>query len=224
MDHLPAEIKSIIAFDLLSDDPADGGIIHIKQLRLVNKAYAIVAAEPLFSEIYLMLKSESFERMRKVSAHPSHAKLVRSIRYEPDCLKEYRGIVLWAYDHSHSARTSLSKIQRPALPSQNEGEQGNIRYQKECRECHALFMAATQWLRPQYSAYETVLQDQESIRQRDFNRGPLTEAMAQLPNLEQVILNFEHGIMEQTKTLKTSSPVTDELYRAKRTRQPHGVT
>lgn len=86
MKPTPAEIKPLIAFHLLSDDPADGGYIHIKQLRLVNKEFSIVAAEPLFSKIYLMLTSESFERMRKVSTHPSYAKFVRSLRYEPSDL------------------------------------------------------------------------------------------------------------------------------------------
>ncbi len=87
MDNLPAEIKRDIAFHLLSDDQ---GVQHIKQLRLVNRAYAIVAAEPLFSEIFLTLKSESFEHLRKVSAHPLYAKFVKSLRYEPKYAAELR--------------------------------------------------------------------------------------------------------------------------------------
>ena len=223
MDHIPAEIKRMIAFDLLSDDPADGGIIHIKQLRLVNKAYAIVAAEPLFSEIYLMLKSESFERMRHISTHPSYAKLVKFIRYEPDYLVEYPNLFPGVDDHYHSSRTSLPLILRPAWQSEDEGQQGEIGYQKEREECNARVTAGTEWFGPQQNVYETALQDQESIRQQDYNRGPFTEAMAQLSNLEQVILNIGHGIMEPTKALKTPFAVTDDLDLVNWTREPDGV-
>ena len=222
MDRIPAEIKSIIAFDLLSDDPADGGIIHIKQLRLVNKAFGMVAAEPLFSEIYIMFKSESFERVRKVSAHPSYAKLVRSIRYEPDCLEKYQHYSHWVHD-CPLARQSLSGIDPPRWPPEDQSKQGHIRYKKERLEYDARVDAATQWLRPQYNVHETARQDQKSIRQRDYNRGPLTDAMAQLSNLEQVVLNFQHGIMEQTKALTTTFPMTGELIRAQVIGPPHGV-
>lgn len=220
MERLPAEIKRIIAFNLLSDDPADGGINDIKQLRLVNRAYAIVAVEPLFSEIYLMLKSESFERMRDVSAHPSYAKFVRSIRYEPDGLKGYRNYSHWIH-HCRLARPSLSRIYGPGW---RPGDEGMTKYDGKRREYNARVLATTQWLRPQYNAYQTAFQDQKSIRQRDYNRGPFTEAMAQLPNLEQVILNFQYGIMKQTKALKTSFPVTGELVHADWSGTPHGVT
>lgn len=188
----------MIASHLLSDDPADGGIIHIKQLRLVNKDYAIVAAEPLFSEIYLMLKSESFERMQKVSAHPSYAKLVRSLRYEPDCLEEYGDHVDWVR-RNHSAKPYLPNISWPAWPRQDEGEQGWITFQMVCQEYIARFAAVAQSLRPRYDIYRTAFQDQEAIRQRENNRGLFREALARMPNLEQVILNFclwNHGADE----------------------------
>lgn len=222
MDHLPAEIKSTIAFDLLSDDPADAGIIHIKQLRLVNKDFAMIAAEPLFSEVYLILKSESFERMRHVSAHPSYAKLVRSIRYEPDSLWEYGDYLKWAKTF-HSTEPCLSRIHEPEWPSEDEGRQGWIRYEKEHEEYNARVVAATPWLLQQYNTYQTALQDQELIRQRDYNHGPFTGAMAQLPNLEQVILNFQCGIMERTKALKTSFPVNGFIFSVKRIVGPLGV-
>ena len=83
MENFPVEIKRVIAFHLRSDNPDDGGVPHLKRLRLVNKSYAKVAGEEMFSKIYLMLNSESFERIRAVSAHPYYAKLVKSLRYEP---------------------------------------------------------------------------------------------------------------------------------------------
>lgn len=89
MNQLPVEIKRAIAFHLRSDDPDGGGVPHLKRLRLVNKSYAKVAGEEMFSEIHLMLNSESFERIRVVSTHPCYAKLVKSLRYEPATLLEH---------------------------------------------------------------------------------------------------------------------------------------
>ena len=225
MDLLPAEIKRIIAFNLLSDEPADGGIVDIKQLRLVNRAYAIVAAETLFSEIYLMFKSESFERMRTVSAHPSFAKFVKSIRHEPDRLDHYSDFWDWV-NRSPSARPSLSGIHRPAQPCKDEGKEGVTRYQKKLREYKLRLKAATQWLRPQYNVYQTAFQDQKTICQQghDPDPGALTEAMAQLPKLEQVTLEYPRRIMRQMNVLTISSPVTREIQRElKSDGKSHGV-
>ena len=83
IDQCPVEIRRVIAFHLRSEDPNDRGVQHFKRLRLVNKSYAEVAGEELLSEIYLRFNSESFERMRALSTHRSHAKLVKSLRYEP---------------------------------------------------------------------------------------------------------------------------------------------
>lgn len=83
LDQCPVEMKRLIVFHLRSEDPDDRAVLHLKRLRLVNKSYAEVAAEELFSEIYLRFNSESFERMRALSTHPSYVKLVKSLRYEP---------------------------------------------------------------------------------------------------------------------------------------------
>ena len=144
MVHFPTEIKRIIAFNLLSDDPADGEIIHIKQLRLVNKDYAIVAAEPLFSEIYLMLKPESFERMRQISVHPSYAKLVKSLRYEPDGLKKYSDYRDWVESHPSAIRYTSENERWQAMSARLFEDMGEHGYKAAVQECQELFVVAIQ--------------------------------------------------------------------------------
>ncbi len=226
MVHLPTEIKRIIAFHLLSDDPADGEIIHIKQLRLVNKDYALVAAEPLFSEIYLMLKPESFERMRQISVHPSYSKLVKSLRYEPDGLVKYSDYRDWVESHPSATRYLSKNEQWQAMLARLTKYTGEHGYEAGCQnyeEQYAVAIQSDEWLRSNYNPYQKNFQDQAFIRQREHNRGLFMEAMARLPGLEHVIVNFEYGIMKQMAALRKSFPVTDEWSRAAEEKIPQGV-
>ena len=49
------------------------------------------------------------------------------------------------------------------------------------------------------------------------------EAMARLPGLEQVIVNFKYGIMDQMAALRESFPATDEGSRAREENIPQGA-
>ncbi len=170
MDNLPAEIKRNIAFHLLSDDR---DIQHIKQLRLVNKAYAILAAGPLFSEILLTLKSESFEHLQKVSAHPLYAKLVRSLRYEPKYAAEFRSYQS-CLEHEH--RVGIGRHLSRAMTDETYNQ----------TEAHV-----HQILGPPYNILRAMFQERQKICQREHDRALFAEVMVRLPNLKQVMLDSE---------------------------------
>lgn len=69
-----------------------------------------------------MPNTESFERMRQVSTHPSYAKLVkslRSLRYEPEGLTEYRDDLDWTDLHPSARRYVQETKQWTAWPAES---------------------------------------------------------------------------------------------------------
>lgn len=73
----------------------------------------------------------------------------------------------------------------------------------------------------QTTTHITAFQNQEIVRQREYNLGLFTEAMARLPGLEQVKSNFANEIMEQMAASRRSSPLTNEWNREKEDQSPH---
>ena len=62
-------------------------VSDIKKLRLVNKAFSVAAAEFLLEEVYVIFKTNSFERLRQISHHAFFSKRVKSLRYEPNAFE-----------------------------------------------------------------------------------------------------------------------------------------
>ena len=100
MDRIPYEIRRTIAFyvSLPRDEPDYASNQHqwsrnsppkpevadLKRHRLVNQSFVKAAAEQLFFEIFLVLNTSSFDRLRTISEHSDYSKYVKALRYEPN--------------------------------------------------------------------------------------------------------------------------------------------
>ncbi len=186
MDSLPTELKCLIAFHLRNCDDNPYGPRDIKQFRLVNKAFSIAGAEYLFPEIYLTFQSQSFERLRTISEHPFFSQHVKQLRYEPDVYGDRDEHDWNEYYHS----LSVINIMRYVEQAEAESERASL----------ALESGLKDELDQKYRAHKAVCLDQESIRSQhdSYNFDLVTQAMARLPNLAEVTLNFEQGAVIQS--------------------------
>ncbi|KAK6836325.1 hypothetical protein PG987_006820 [Apiospora arundinis] len=73
MDRMPPEILHLIALWLSIDDACN--------LRLVNKAFSVVAAAYILPEVTFQLHEKSLARLRSIAAHPVLSRHVKSLGY-----------------------------------------------------------------------------------------------------------------------------------------------
>lgn len=87
LDRLPVEILYMVVEELRTED--------VTQLRLVCKLFAEVGMGHLFSDIQLIFKPSSFDRLGQVSQHPVISKKVTSIYYETSILMRFDDFETW---------------------------------------------------------------------------------------------------------------------------------
>ena len=204
MNKCPNEIKRMIAFHLLSDDQDDKGIIDIKQLRLTSKVYAKVAAEPLFSTIYLTLEPESFERMREVSASPVYANFVKSLHYEPQAVKEPRAHYQWDTYHNRAA-PCLPPVNRLKRRHCNEGKQNAAKYQEELERRGLHSISGLRDHHTRYSNIYATSADHEDACQRQVHRAVFADVMARFTNMNKIEFQVDIRTTEPIRVLPDDS-------------------
>lgn len=197
MNRVPVEIKRMIAFELRNSDENPHGPRHIKRFRLVNKQFSVIGAEYLLREIHLTFQPKSFERLRTISRRPGYIQNVTRLRYEPDAIettrKNEQGFIEQGFE------TYFNSIKRP--PTQSQGEAVSYSEQLFDREPEEVKVAARLALHKNYNAYRAVNSDQMTIRHQidAYNSALLVQAIAQLPHLTEIIVNFEDGVVPHTK-------------------------
>ena len=192
MDTLPAEIKRMIASSL--EEVSD-----IKKLRLVNKAFSVVAAEFLPEEVYLIFKTDSFERLRQISNHAFFSKRVKSLRaMSPMLLSDW--ITIGGRDYFVVLHL-IKRRSRHSAPRRKKVNERVVLYQRTLDKFTAEKASEPQRLNYAYSRYVEYLKEQESIRCQDYNNALIGEALARLPNLEEVTVNVDHGVLMQREVL-----------------------
>ncbi len=96
MDRLSYEIRDIIAVyvalpsveqdyaiaRLLNKPPYKSKSSDLKNLRLVNWAFAKVVPDKLYSEVIVIPDAASMERLRLICEHPTYSSHVRTVRYK----------------------------------------------------------------------------------------------------------------------------------------------
>lgn len=97
MDCLPYEIRCFIAYhvsqpckepeyalrQILMHGKPESEVKDLKSLRLVCRNFAKATVMYLYTEVLLMLKTASFDRLRTTPEHPVHSKYIKTLRYEP---------------------------------------------------------------------------------------------------------------------------------------------
>lgn len=173
-------------------------VSDIKKLRLVHKAFSVAAAEFLLEEVYLVFKTDSFERLRQISSNAFFSKRVKSLRYEPDNF-ERLDYDRWAPLRRGAALDEGPKP--PQRPSPEEGERARRGYQRTLDKFNAEEASEPQRLNYTYCRYVEYLKEQESIRCQDYNSALIRGVIARLPNLEVVTVNVDNGVLTQREVL-----------------------
>ncbi len=188
MDSLPMELKCQIAFYLRNCDANPHGPRDIKQFRLVNKDFSIAGAKYLLPEIYLTFQSQSFERLRTISEHPFFSQHVKQLRYKPDVYND-REERCYYWSKYYDRLSVINKIMQYVEPAGAESKRAILVLERELKDVHQ-----------RYETYKAICSDQESIRSQhdSYNFDLVTQAMARLPNLAEVTLNFEQGTVMQS--------------------------
>lgn len=222
MDRVPAEIKRMIAFELRNCDENPDGPCDIKQFRLVNKQFSAIGAEYLLREIHLTFQTESFERLRTISKRPIYIKNVTRLHYEPDAFETRPKNEQWFLEEGFE--TNFIYVEKPPTRSQG-GVVGFFRqlFDSEPEEMKA---AARLALHKNYNAYKAVKSDQMTIRHQidAYNSGLVVQAIAQLPHLTEIIVNFQDGVVPHTKAFSRAYKDTLLLPRGDNgNRCPYGV-
>ena len=203
MDSLPTELKCLIAFHLRNCDVNPHGPRDIKQFRLVNKAFSIAGAKYLLPEIYLTFQSHSFERLRTISEHPFFSQHVKQLHYEPDAYGNNDGRCPGWDKYSHSMGV-FSNIMRSVEPAEAESKRAILVMERGLAKENKAEVAGIIDVLQKYGTYKAIRSDQESIRSQhdSYNFDLVTQAMARLPKLAEVTLNFEQGAVMQSNAFK----------------------
>ncbi|KAF6232649.1 hypothetical protein HO173_009088 [Letharia columbiana] len=201
MNDLPIEVKCMIAFNLRNCDANPHGPRDIKQLRLINKAFSDAGAEHLLPEIHLTFQSQSFKRLRTISEHPIYSQHVKSLQYDPNTFGEYHESYEGCYEGWVKGTDEMSFIGdcRPfgEVGKEDEGDCPQLVGGSELEGIKAETLE-------RYKSYQAVCSDQMSIRSQEdrYNFGLVVQAVARLPKLAEVTLNFEHGAGTRSNAFK----------------------
>ena len=200
----------MVAFHLLSNDPDERGLIHIKQLRLTNLAYAKVAAEPLFSTVYVVHEPESFEHVREISENVGYAKFVKSLYYEPQARNGHR-----VYHQSESWRNEAA-VYLPLTDEKTRRRCNGVRQsegicQEELKHCGSLTASGHRDHRSRYGKHHAAFPDPDDAGQREDYRAFFAAVMARFTHLNEVVVKLDSGITEPIRALPEEFRTTGEL-------------
>ena len=226
MDSLPPEIKRMVVFYLRNCDADPSGPWDIKQLRLVNRTFSIIGAEYLLPDIYLAFQSQSFRRLKDISEHPIISQYVQRLRYEPDSFGE-RQMSYSAWLKRCNKAPVIRSTVVPFEPWENEGQRTEHIDHRELQEFKNEEAAARLQLSPAYESYKTVWSDQMHIRQHQdpYYADMVAKAVARLPKLAGVTLNFAHGVVPHSTAFEPAYSATFHLPDGDvGHRSPYGVT
>lgn len=194
MDQLPVELITLVCSFLKPRD--------IGHLRRASKLYADVCRPSMFREEHLMFTPASFEHLQAISSDPKIAAYVTSFFYEADTLPFFDSKDEWELHLTDRAYTSAIESLPPLDPTSSD--RTRRAYQREYKRL---------WRRPrhQYSrlqvttAYQKYLDystEQDDMRRDKYHAGKIADALAKLPNLQEIILSLECWRHERSEALK----------------------
>lgn len=183
MDILPVELVAIVCSFL---EPRDIG-----RLRRASRFYAAACRPSMFRHLHLIFTPDSFKRLHAICSDPTLASFVTSLFYEADTLPFYECFDEWELHVFDRAR--FSKLASMHPPGSNSSERARRAYQRELTKLKK--KPRHEYSAPQldiaYKKYLAYSIEQDAMRRDDYNAGQIADALAQLPNLEEIILSLE---------------------------------
>lgn len=196
MDQLPVELITIVCSFLKPRD--------IGRLRRASKLYADVCRPLMFREEHLIFTPQSFERLRTISSDPKLAPYVTSFFFEADTLPFYECFEEWEVHVFDRARSS--GIESMHLPGPNSSERAHRAYQRELTKLkkRPRHQYSPLQLSTAYQKYLDYSKEQDVMRTDNYHAGKIADALAKLPNLEEIILSLECWKNGRSKALKNA--------------------
>ena len=98
----------------------------------------------------------------------------------------------------------IARVKPPVEPSEDEGKQAKLVYEEELEGFRRDKAAGLLELHERYRSYETNFSDQMTIRHNhdSYSVKLLAQAIARLPKLAEVTLNFERGVVPRSNAFK----------------------
>ena len=199
ISFLPSEIIHAIIALLKTND--------VLSARLACRRFAAVGLHYLLRQVELVFLSSSFEYLREISDHPVLSLHIESLFYKADILADHATMQKWKQNTQYSDwayyHNSVA-LQYPGMnASVEERRQHYEETEKVCTEPQHRW--SEERFQRAYSKYCKYLADQKLLRQRDYNIHMWKEIMAKLPNLREINLSMECGLLNgRCKTLQSA--------------------
>lgn len=193
MDQLPLELLMAVC-ELLETEV-------IAKLRLVSKYCCQIATPFLLSDIHLIFKPESFDRIVAISEHPVISQYIVSILYEP--------YMLDAMDRDKWEKSLMSSDYKASLPTYlppdatDEEAADFYRRVEEYRDRPKHSYTKKQ-MEKGWMHYQQYYNEQQSlVRQRYFIRE-IGEVMTRMPKIRSFRMSTGNGLIVRSDYLKNS--------------------
>lgn len=173
LDRLPVETLHMVLANL---EPQ-----NVTQIRLTCRLLADIGTHYLLSELHLIVKSSSFERMRQISRHPIVSQTVRSLFYEAELIQRCHDFNAWKACFDNFTVLADMAVTHP----RDRNSLAFLRLWQE-HQGSPWPRLSVQELRRAYARYNQYAVNQQMIRRHDYNSGPIRDAMSRFPNLDTI--------------------------------------
>ncbi|KAF2087496.1 hypothetical protein K490DRAFT_57099 [Saccharata proteae CBS 121410] len=182
----------------------------LKQVRLVNKRFAEIAARRIFDEVHIALFLECIERLENISQSEKLAPLVKRLVYHGDLLPPYTSQNGWerSIDARPSLDSRLREIRRDGSLSLRLKDEKETKLQEEHDKIprHSF---TPQELTEHYARYCRLQRHQEHWGERSRKR--LTAAVCRLKNLEGATVQRHQLGTSSARTMPVWGRMWDEI-------------
>lgn len=195
--NLPPELLHMICMYL---EPKE-----VTGIRILDRTLAAVGLEYLVSQIHLVAKPDSFDRLLAVAEHPSARRYVTSLFYEADVLKLYRTPQIDRKRWEESIVVpddvgSLEEFQDPCFASAYDRlPKKYVRRPLAVASTRHLHYTKRE-LQQAYEKYRSYRTEQRRMIRSVAYEEALVGAMKQLPRLKTIILSCRRGLTNHFRT------------------------
>jgi len=186
-DRLPIEILHMVFANL---EPQD-----VTQMRLTCGLLADIGCYYLLSEVHLIFKSSSFERMRQISRHPIVSQTVKSLFYEAEVIQRCHDFNAWRRCNEYPAVLTDFAATHPR-------DRKSFAFLRRWRAQQDLPRpCSVKELRRAYANYNQYAANQQMIIRHDHNSDLIRDAIRRFPHLDTVHMVKERQMIDCSRYL-----------------------
>lgn len=169
---------------------------HVTQVRLTCALLAEIGLKHLLSEVHLIFKSSSFDRMRQISQHPIVSQTVRSLFYEAEVMERSQNFDAWKECIENPIFLADLAITHPRDRKSSAFLRRRQEQQESPRPCRS-----EEELRRAYASYGQYAADQQMIIRHKHNSDLIQNAIRRFPYLDSVHMVRERHVSDCSRYL-----------------------